>query len=617
LSLVLCVTRLPPGSACQASAWKEGHNKECKCFAAKAWNAQSQAATDCLKDNSQRGLSRENVPVLDKAIKLSWTLRDIPRFPLMHLDLVGRRGKIEKYNDVGEEGRRRVSDLILRALRGLKWPPLAVPFSADDVSFHTAGFLALVRMHDLHGHEETAEEMLRARYHDLEMWQKQEGCAAESLATWTKCLLRAAHAHRCSEARREALVGEAKQVALVQCPFSGGPGVPVSEAARVRYGGWGRRRQVRRPHLLSFPQILAEVALYFAMCSEFELSVQFAQAEMALAQSIGQREDSMSLRALTHSLHMMGKLKEAEQHMRAYLLREGEDSLYQAGCLSALARVLRDQGRLGEALETAEQATALTRTIPLDHTVRRQIEARGLLILEACLMTEASILERMGRLKEAMAKDKLTAAPFHFSRGALWRMALWWVAEGKLEAARIVLHPLIFTSPDEDDWTNVEGPDVKLRAKELLCQVLHGLRGGGGNSGAGTEESALRAELRHEEARRGEALREVRALVRRLAGEEGVAEAAADEENDESSAVVVPPKRSRKKKKKKKRKGKRGETSHAAGALAHKDEGGEKSEEPTDAAAAAAALEVEDAAVAAGVAVAVPVGDKGPGEEAA
>jgi hypothetical protein len=84
-----------------------------------------------------------------------------------------------------------------------------------------------------------------------------------------------------------------------------------------------------------------------------------------------------------------------------------------------------------------------------------------------------------------------------------------------------------------------------VRAKELLCQVLHRLRGGErGDPGAEAEEAALRAELRHEEARRGEALREVRALIRQVAGEakrRGRGGGGAGQ-GDEAQLVAVAPK---------------------------------------------------------------------------
>jgi tetratricopeptide (TPR) repeat protein len=576
----------------------------------------SQAATDLCYGGSSKVFSRDHVPLIDKAIKLTWTLRN-DNGAVMHLMVVVKRGKIEIDNGVGEEGRRGVSDLILRALRGLTWPPVVIPLPTKDDVFYGAAFEAVMVLHELGVHEEAAEEVLRTRSRDLEKYEKSEGVAAECLSMWVIGLLRGAKSSSCSDARREALTIEAKEVAARAIPLFRGlrGGTCINPGTcKVRLAGdGGRRRQVQLTDVVPCPQILTNIALYFGMHGEPELSVHFARAEMALAESLGKRGES--LHSLMHGLHTLGKLKEAEQHMRAYLLREDSDSYFRTNCLHGLARVLRDQGRLGEALEKAEQATALAKTIPEAHLLRQQIEAKGLPITDHCLRVEASILERMGRLKEAMAKDKLTVVPLY--PGAVWRVALWCVVEGKLEAARDVLRQFVCgTPPEADDATNIEGPDMVVRAKELLCQVLDRLRGGGGGAGAEAEEVALRAEVRQEEARRGEALTEVRAFVQRIFagarvawGDDGEeARATAEGEEEEGEALVLPPKQGRKKKKNKK--GKRGRRRGAAAATAQKEDQEEAKEpggeEP------AAVVGGEDAAA---VGVAPPVGGEGPGDE--
>jgi tetratricopeptide (TPR) repeat protein len=128
---------------------------------------------------------------------------------------------------------------------------------------------------------------------------------------------------------------------------------------------------------------------------EFELSVAFAEAEMALAESLGQRGES--LRSLMHGLQALGRLKEAEQHMNLYLLRCDAVSVGRAACLGNLAWVLRDQGRLSEALKTAEEATAIAKIIPEGSMPRTTVfderdEITGLTFLDGCHLTEASIL---------------------------------------------------------------------------------------------------------------------------------------------------------------------------------------------------------------------------------
>jgi hypothetical protein len=205
-------------------------------------------------------------------------------------------------------------------------------------------------------------------------------------------------------------------------------------------------------------------------------------------------------------------------------------------------------------------------------------------LLDTCLQTEASILERMGRLAEALIKDSQLSCVFV---QASLRITLGMVAEGRLEAARDMLRRnLAHPRTDAEERRTIEGPDQVLRAKELLCQVLHSL--GGEDPRDAAELTALRAELRQEEARRGEALREVRALIRTVAGEQAGEEAAEDVED---WAVAVAPKTSKKKKNKK---GKRGQRSRAAattaGAAQNKEEEEAHDGAATEEAAAVAPL---------------------------
>jgi tetratricopeptide (TPR) repeat protein len=333
--------------------------------------------------------------------------------------------------------------------------------------------------------------------------------------------------------------------------------------------------------------------------------VAFAEAEVSLAGSLGQGGKSFFL--LVDALHMLGRLKEAEQHHRTHLLREDLSTEDRALCLTALALVIRDQGRLSEALETAEQATALATTIP-DGGVPEGGDEWSQTLLDKCHQGEASILERMGRLEEAIAKDQLSI-PRPTPPGATVRMAISCVGEGMLEAAQDILCTMINRFPTGDYRTPIEGPDLLVRAKELLCKVLHSLRGGGEDWGAEAQEAALRAELRHHEAERVEALREVRTLLRRDFGVGGEGEgeeagAAAEGELDEAPLVAVAPHKSRKKRNKK---GKRERRRRAAAAAQGNEEG------KTTGEAAAAAVEGGDSA---GVGRAPPVWSQGPAEEA-
>jgi hypothetical protein len=56
-----------------------------------------QAALDCCNNGSLHAFSREHVLPVDKAIKLTSTLRD-SRFPIRHLMVVERRAAIKKHD---------------------------------------------------------------------------------------------------------------------------------------------------------------------------------------------------------------------------------------------------------------------------------------------------------------------------------------------------------------------------------------------------------------------------------------------------------------------------------------------------------------------------------------
>jgi hypothetical protein len=172
----------------------------------------------------------------------------------------------------------------------------------------------------------------------------------------------------------------------------------------------------------------------------------------------------------------------------------------------------------------------------------------------------------MGRLEEAMARDRLALSGPVGTHGAVVRQALWLIAEGKLEVAKARLRKVLSDmrgSAAHEVKRSVEGPELVPRAKELLCQVLHKL--GSTDPQDQAEEAALRAELQEEEARRGEALREVRALTERTTAEE-------EQEEDEwvwgSGAAGRAGPRCHKKKKKPRRgkKGVRTRTTAARGA---------------------------------------------------
>jgi hypothetical protein len=109
-------------------------------------------------------------------------------------------------------------------------------------------------------------------------------------------------------------------------------------------------------------QVLFIIADGFMEVAEYELSMPFVRAEMAIAESVGKRGKSQLL--LVQANQLLGSLKEAEHEVKAILRHKDVTGEERVVCVGALAGVLRDQGRLGEALETAEEATALAKVTP-------------------------------------------------------------------------------------------------------------------------------------------------------------------------------------------------------------------------------------------------------------
>jgi hypothetical protein len=125
------------------SHWQQGHSKECKRLVEGSWKGLERAAIECYQDDGPQGFSRDYVPLLEKAIGLTWTLREHPECAFWHLALVKKRGTVEHCHPVDQEGVDRVSELILRALRRLKWPPRA----AVTDRFYEMAFLTVNRLH--------------------------------------------------------------------------------------------------------------------------------------------------------------------------------------------------------------------------------------------------------------------------------------------------------------------------------------------------------------------------------------------------------------------------------------------------------------------------------------
>jgi hypothetical protein len=204
------------------------------------------AAMDCFRDVTAHGDSRDHIPLLEKGIKLTWTLREREDYALLHLMLLEKRGAIEVYNGVGEDGRKRVSDLIVRALRQPRWLP-RIP---ENEVIYEYSFAALIRLYELGVHEEAAKDIFRARFHDMERWKMPEGWAAASLSQWVLSLLTSA-SQLDTKVERMALVGQAREVAVRAVPLFGGPWGEraTDKTCQVRLAGDGRG--VRLPDLTS------------------------------------------------------------------------------------------------------------------------------------------------------------------------------------------------------------------------------------------------------------------------------------------------------------------------------------------------------------------------------
>jgi hypothetical protein len=140
------------------------------------------AAIDCAQDETPYGVSRDHSTVLDKAIRLTWTLRDQEDFATWHVVFLNRRAAIEIQNGVGDEGRRRVSDALVRSLRRLK-ERSARTGGVDR--FDAECLNALIRMDGLGVHPAVVEEIFLARVRSMEAGGK----AALSLSQWVRALL--------------------------------------------------------------------------------------------------------------------------------------------------------------------------------------------------------------------------------------------------------------------------------------------------------------------------------------------------------------------------------------------------------------------------------------------
>jgi hypothetical protein len=205
-----------PGNACQTSHWEQGHRRECKKLAAQALE-KVMGPGYLVLDSADAS----SVQASDQAIHLTWTLRG--RFPAHHLGFLEGRGRFEIDNSApGEPGRRRVSDTMSRSLRGLSWRPGT---AGEDDPCYKPFFRATITLYHLgvHQHQALALELLRTRFHDMEDRVTDRAWVARSLAEWIIILFEGVLVRPCAGGEREALLGEAKEVAARALPLLGQP----------------------------------------------------------------------------------------------------------------------------------------------------------------------------------------------------------------------------------------------------------------------------------------------------------------------------------------------------------------------------------------------------------
>jgi hypothetical protein len=206
------------GSVCQASHWKGGHRKECVRLAKKSWDMVWPAVAACMRDRSDSGSQRHKA-LIDKAIKLTWTLRR--QNAVLHAGLLQTRGDIELSSTRRDDAAtRKVSDTIIRGLRGLE----CLSGNLNDESLYRSFFLAAFTLHQLGVHQDEAEGLFRRHYLDLEArLRTDKAWAGKGLCMWTMSLLESARQRVCRGGQHGALLEEAKQVAARAIPLLGGP----------------------------------------------------------------------------------------------------------------------------------------------------------------------------------------------------------------------------------------------------------------------------------------------------------------------------------------------------------------------------------------------------------
>jgi hypothetical protein len=109
-----------------------------------------------LQGWTAHGFSRDHVPLLDKAIKLTWTLRE-QDCAFWHLMLLEKRGAIEHLHNPSMERKAKRTSFgphCAGAAR-LKWPPRT---RGRPTRFYRPTS-TLIRLHELGVHQEAAEEI--------------------------------------------------------------------------------------------------------------------------------------------------------------------------------------------------------------------------------------------------------------------------------------------------------------------------------------------------------------------------------------------------------------------------------------------------------------------------
>jgi hypothetical protein len=257
-------------------------------------------------------------------------------------------------------------------------------------------------------------------------------------------------------------------------------------------------------------------------CRAFEEPLLFARAMMDLLSSPGltpeQKRGAAELRAIgfafiAEALQGLCRLGEAEEAARQGLAFVDESHHTTHGeLLGLLAGIKRDQGKLQEALECARRG-GREMALAIQHG-QASVDSAG-----KYFIIEADILERMGRVEEAMEIDAIISQGIRTTHRPTWgarvRIALALLQRCDYEGAEGALLELSAAHLEGGDrlLTSLDGPGVLMRAAELKIGLLKRKGTPDALQEARELEGALERMREALEARRRAALEEARDSV--------------------------------------------------------------------------------------------------------